>query len=69
MVTRPREKLLYSVFTAKTEDYMRRLRGKTVLELAEMLAKFRDHEGYMSEFRVVNRQCHRGVSLANFGFA
>lgn len=43
------EKLLYSVFTAKTEEYMRRLRGQTVLELAEMLAKFRDHEGYMSE--------------------
>jgi predicted ArsR family transcriptional regulator len=40
---------LYSVFTAKTEEYMRRLRGQTVLELAEMLAKFRDHEGYMSE--------------------
>jgi predicted ArsR family transcriptional regulator len=43
------EKLLYSVFTAKTEEYMRRLRGQTVLELAEMLAKIRDHEGYMSE--------------------
>jgi predicted ArsR family transcriptional regulator len=43
------EKLLYSVFAAKTEDYMRKLRGTTVLELAEMLAKIRDHEGYMSE--------------------
>ena len=28
---------------------MRKLRGKTVLELAEMLAKIRDQEGYMSE--------------------
>jgi len=43
------EKLLYSVFALKTEDYMRKLRGKTVLELAEMLVKIRDHEGYMSE--------------------
>ena len=43
------EKLLYSVFTAKTDGYMRRLSGQTVLELAEMLAKIRDHEGYMSE--------------------
>ena len=43
------EKLLYSVFTAKTDEYMRRLSGQTVFELAEMLAKIRDHEGYMSE--------------------
>ena len=43
------EKLLYLVFTAKTDEYMRRLSGQTVLELAEMLAKIRDHEGYMSE--------------------
>ena len=43
------EKLLYSVFTAKTDEYMRRLSGQTVLELAEMLAKIRDREGYMSE--------------------
>jgi predicted ArsR family transcriptional regulator len=43
------EKLLYSVFASKAEDYMRKLRGKTVLELAEMLVKIRDQEGYMSE--------------------
>jgi predicted ArsR family transcriptional regulator len=43
------EKLLYSVFAMKTEEYMRKLQGKTVLELAEMLVKFRDREGYMSE--------------------
>jgi predicted ArsR family transcriptional regulator len=48
------EKLLYSMFTAKTDEYMRRLSGQTVLELAEMLAKIRDHEGYMSE--VSNRE-------------
>ena len=28
---------------------MRLLPGQTVFELAEMLAKIRDHEGYMSE--------------------
>jgi predicted ArsR family transcriptional regulator len=33
----------------KTEEYMRKLRGTTVLELAEMLVKIRDQEGYMSE--------------------
>jgi predicted ArsR family transcriptional regulator len=43
------EKLLYSVFALKTEEYMRKLRGNTVLELSEMLVKIRDQEGYMSE--------------------
>jgi predicted ArsR family transcriptional regulator len=43
------EKLLFSVFASKTEEYMRKLRGKTVLELAEMLVKIRDQEGYMAE--------------------
>ena len=28
------------------------VRGQTVLELAEMLVKIRDHEGYMSEVSV-----------------
>jgi predicted ArsR family transcriptional regulator len=43
------EKLLYSVFALKAENYMRKLRGKTVLELAETLVKIREQEGYMSE--------------------
>jgi predicted ArsR family transcriptional regulator len=43
------EKLLYSIFALKTEEYMRKLRGNTVLEIAEMLAKIRDQEGYMAE--------------------
>jgi predicted ArsR family transcriptional regulator len=43
------EKLLYSVFALKTEEYMRKLRGNTILELAEILVKIRDQEGYMSE--------------------
>jgi predicted ArsR family transcriptional regulator len=43
------EKLLYSVFAAKTNDYVRKIRGNTVLEQAEALAKIRNQEGYMSE--------------------
>jgi predicted ArsR family transcriptional regulator len=46
------EKLLYSVFASKTEDYMKKLHGKTVLELGEMLVKIREQEGYMSEFSI-----------------
>ena len=49
------EKLLYSVFALKAEDYMRKLRGNTVFELAEMLVKIRDQEGYMSELSSVDR--------------
>ena len=49
------EKLLYSVFTAKTEEYMRKLHGATVLELAETLAKIRDQEGYLSEVSTSDR--------------
>jgi predicted ArsR family transcriptional regulator len=48
------EKLLYSVFALKAEHYMKRLRGETVLELAEMLVKIRDQEGYMSELSTGN---------------
>lgn len=44
------EKLLYSVFAMKTEQYIRKLRGNTVPELADMLAKLRSQEGYMSEY-------------------
>ena len=43
------EKLLYSVFALKTEEYMRKVHGTTVLELAETFAKIRDQQGYMSE--------------------
>jgi predicted ArsR family transcriptional regulator len=44
------EKLLYSVFAMKTEEYIRKLRGNTLPEVAEMLAKIRSQEGYMSEY-------------------
>ena len=36
------EKLLYSVFALKTEEYMGKVHGTTVLELAETFAKIRD---------------------------
>lgn len=42
------EKLLFALFAARGEEYMRKLRGQTVLELTEMLAKIRDEEGYLS---------------------
>ena|ERR1700746_4112373 len=44
------EKLLYSVFSLKTEEYIRKLHGNTLPELADMLAKMRNQEGYMSEY-------------------
>jgi predicted ArsR family transcriptional regulator len=43
------EKLLFSFFTAKSEEYMGKLRGTEVRELAEMLVKIREREGYLSE--------------------
>jgi predicted ArsR family transcriptional regulator len=43
------EKLLYSVFALKTEEYKGKVHGTTVLELAETFAKIRDQQGYMSE--------------------
>jgi predicted ArsR family transcriptional regulator len=55
------EKLLYSVFALKAEDYMRKLRGNTVLELAEILVKIRDQEGYMSEL-----SCGEPVAIVEY---
>jgi predicted ArsR family transcriptional regulator len=49
------EKLLYSIFTAKTEEYTRKLHGESVLELAGALAKIRDQEGYLSELSTSER--------------
>jgi predicted ArsR family transcriptional regulator len=44
------EKLLYSLFSSKTEEYRRRLRGDTAIERAELIARFREKEGFLSEF-------------------
>jgi predicted ArsR family transcriptional regulator len=43
------EKLLYSLYTSKAEEYMSKLHGTTVSELAGELAKIRDKEGYLSQ--------------------
>ena len=60
------EKLLYSVFAAKTSEYMRKVRGDSVLEHAESLAKIRSQEGYMSEIstepRVAIVEYHSPIS-------
>jgi len=43
------------MFAARTEEYVRKVRGKTVLEMAETLAKIREHEGYLSEISTSDR--------------
>ncbi len=43
------EKLLYSVFSAKTDEYLNQLQGQTVIDLARALRKIRDEEGYLCE--------------------
>src|SRR3981081_4346501 len=43
------EKLLYSLYASKAEEYMTKLHGTTVQELANELAAIRDREGYLSE--------------------
>ena len=60
------EKLLYSVFALKTENYMRKLRGKTVLELAGNAGK-NPRPGRL-HVRAFERRPgrNRGVSLADF---
>ncbi len=44
------EKLLLIVFQKKSEQFQNRLKGETVAERAKWLARFRDHDGCMSEF-------------------
>jgi predicted ArsR family transcriptional regulator len=46
------EKLLYNVFERKCAELKEKVRGATVAERAKALAKIRDTEGYMSEFRI-----------------
>jgi predicted ArsR family transcriptional regulator len=47
------EKLLMVAFQAKAEAYQKRLRGDTLQERAESLAKLRESEGCMSDFEVI----------------
>ncbi len=45
------EKLLFTVFQRKTEHYAAKMKGDTLATRAKSLAKIRDADGYMSDFR------------------
>ena len=61
------EKLLYNVFEKRTAALKARVKGETVAERAKWLAKVRDSEGYMAEFRPTEKdgpqilECHSPV--------
>ncbi len=59
------EKLLYSYFQEQTESYLKKLRGKSVVEKASSLAKMRDQSGYMSECLYDNQAGLRIVEYHN----
>lgn len=44
------EKLLFHVFQRKTEEYMARLKGDTLVEKTRWFARLRDNEGCMADF-------------------
>src|SRR5881394_3161321 len=46
------EKLLYNLYQRKSASLKERVKGATISERAKSLAKIRDAEGYMSEFKV-----------------
>ena len=46
------EKLLYNVFERKAASRKEKVKGATVTDRAKALAKIRDGEGYMSEFKI-----------------
>jgi predicted ArsR family transcriptional regulator len=46
------EKLLYNLFERKCAELKEKVRGATIAERAKTLAKVRDTEGYMSEFKI-----------------
>jgi predicted ArsR family transcriptional regulator len=45
------EKLLFTVFQRKTEEYAAKLKGDTLAARAKSLAGIRDADGYMSSYR------------------
>ena len=61
------EKLLYSVFEKRTAALKAKGKGDTVIERAKWLAKVRDSEGYMAEFRPAEKdgpqilECHSPI--------
>jgi predicted ArsR family transcriptional regulator len=57
------EKLLYNMFERKCAALKEKVRGDTVTDRAKALAKVRDTEGYMSEFKIDDHgpqilECH-----------
>ncbi|MEP6938051.1 MAG: winged helix-turn-helix transcriptional regulator [Chthoniobacterales bacterium] len=44
------EKLLYHVFEQRTAALKPKVKGETIAERAQWLTKYRDNEGYMSQF-------------------
>ena len=61
------EKLLYNVFEKRTSALKAKVKGDTVADRAKWLAKMRDNEGYMSEFRSSDKEgpqileCHSPI--------
>ena len=61
------EKLLYSVFEKRTAELKAKVKGDTAVERAKWLAKVRDSEGYMAEFRPAEKdgpqilECHSPI--------
>ena len=61
------EKLLYSVFEKRTAELKAKVKGDTVVERGKWLAKMRDSEGYMAEFRPAEKEgpqileCHSPI--------
>ena len=61
------EKLLYNVFEKRTAALKAKVKGDTVADRAKWLAKMRDNEGHMSEFRPSEKdgpqilECHSPI--------
>jgi predicted ArsR family transcriptional regulator len=61
------EKLLYNVFEKRTAELKAKVKGETVADRAKWLAKMRDAEGYMAEFRPADKEgpqileCHSPI--------
>ena len=61
------EKLLYNIFEKRTSGLKAKVKGDTVADRAKWLAKMRDNEGYMSEFRSSEKEgpqileCHSPI--------
>jgi predicted ArsR family transcriptional regulator len=61
------EKLLYSIFEKRTAALKAKVKGESVAERAKWLAKVRDGEGYMAEFRPTEKdgpqilECHSPI--------